>query len=118
MAVGMAEILRMLPRDNPDLPRIRTAYELMMSTLLRYQACDGMWRQIIDNPNTWKETSSTALFSYAMALGVKNGWLDKKIYGTTTRKAWLSLFSYLDENDNLRNVCEGIDANNSFDWYH
>ncbi len=87
MAVGMAEILRMLPKDNPDLPRIRTAYELMMSTLLRYQACDGMWRQIIDNPNTWKETSSTALFSYAMALGVKNGWLDKKIYGTATRKA-------------------------------
>ena len=117
MAVGMAEMLRMLPKDNPDLPRIRAAYELMMSTLLRYQSYDGMWHQIIDNPNTWKETSSTAMFTYAMVLGVKNGWLDKKVYGTAARKAWLALLSYLDENDNLRNVCEGTGANNSFDWY-
>ncbi|WP_417015138.1 glycoside hydrolase family 88 protein, partial [Alistipes sp.] len=65
MAVGMAEMLRMLPKDNPDRPRIEAAYRLMMSTLLRYQSYDGMWCQIIDNPNTWKETSSTAMFTYA-----------------------------------------------------
>ena len=59
MAVGMAEMLRMLPKDNPYLPRIRAAYMQMMETLLRYQGYDGMWRQIIDNPNSWKETSST-----------------------------------------------------------
>lgn len=110
MAVGMAEMLRMLPKDNPYLPRIRAAYMQMMETLLRYQGYDGMWRQIIDNPNSWKETSSTAMFTYAMILGVKNGWLDKKIYGTAARKAWLALLSYLDEKDNLRNVCEGTGA--------
>ena len=48
---------------------------------------------------------------------MKNGWLDKKIYGTAARKAWLALLSYLDEKDNLRNVCEGTGAKNSFDWY-
>ena len=117
MAVGMAEMLRMLPKDNPYLPRIKAAYLQMMETLLRYQAYDGMWRQIIDDPNSWKETSSTAMFTYAMILGVKNGWLDKKIYGTAARKAWLALLSYLDEKDNLRNVCEGTGAKNSFDWY-
>ena len=117
MAVGMAEMLRMLPKDNPYLPRIRAAYMQMMETLLRYQGYDGMWRQIIDNPNSWKETSSTAMFTYAMILGVKNGWLDKKIYGTAARKAWITLLSYLDEKDNLRNVCEDTGAKNSFDWY-
>ncbi|MCM1301436.1 MAG: glycoside hydrolase family 88 protein [Alistipes senegalensis] len=117
MAVGMAEMLRMLPKDCPELPRIREAYQRMMATLLRYQGYDGMWCQIIDNPNTWKESSSTAMFTYAMILGVKNGWLDKKIYGAAARKAWLALLTYLDENDNLRNVCEGTGAKNSFDWY-
>ena len=117
MAVGMAEMLRMLPKDCPELPRIREAYQRMMATLLRYQGYDGMWCQIIDNPNTWKESSSTAMFTYAMILGVKNGWLDKKIYGAAVRKAWLALLTYLDENDNLRNVCEGTGAKNSFDWY-
>ena len=107
MAVGMTELLRMLPEDNPYKNRVKAAYRLMMQTLLRYQAHDGMWRQIIDDPNSYKETSASAMFTYAMIVGVKNGWLDKKLYGEAARKAWLSLLTYLDENDNLRNVCVG-----------
>ena len=76
-----------------------------------------MWHQIIDNPDTWKETSSTAMFTYAFIVGVKNGWLDKKVYGEAARKGYLRLLSYLDENYDLRNVCEGTGAKNSMSWY-
>ena len=117
MAVGMAEMLRMLPKDNPYLPRIKAAYLQMMETLLRYQAYDGMWRQIIDDPNSWKETSSTAMFTYAMILGVKNGWLDEKTYGTVARKGWLGLQSYLQTNFEIRNVCCGTGAGTSYAYY-
>jgi rhamnogalacturonyl hydrolase YesR len=107
MAVGMAEMLKILPKDNPNKGRIVAAYSQMMQTLLRYQGYDGMWRQVIDDPNSYKETSATAMFTYAMIVGVKNGWLDKKVYGAAARKAWLSLLTYLDENYNIRNVCVG-----------
>lgn len=117
MAVGMAEMLRLMPKDSEYRPRIEEAYRLMMRTLLRYQDYDGMWHQIIDNPDTWKETSGTAMFTYAFIVGVKNGWLDKKIYGEAARKAYLRLLSYLDENYELRNVCEGTGAKNSLSWY-
>lgn len=117
MAVGMAEMLRLMPKDSEYRPRIEEAYKLMMSTLLRYQDSDGMWHQLIDNPDSWKETSCTAMFTYAFIVGVKNGWLDKKVYGEAARKGYLRLLSYLDENYNLRNVCEGTGAKNSFDWY-
>lgn len=117
MAVGMAEMLRLMPKDSEYRPRIEEAYRLMMQTLLRYQDYDGMWHQIIDNPDTWKETSGTAMFTYAFIVGVKNGWLDKKIYGEAARKAYLRLLSYLDENYELRNVCEGTGAKNSLSWY-
>ncbi|WP_033565293.1 glycoside hydrolase family 88/105 protein [Sphingobacterium sp. SYP-B4668] len=117
MAVGMAEMLRMLPKNNQYRPRIEAAYAKMMETLLRYQAYDGMWGQIIDDPNSWKETSGTAMFTYAMVTGVKNGWLDKKIYGAAARKAWLSLLTYLNEDNNIRNVCEGTGAKNDYQYY-
>jgi len=117
MAVGMAELLRTLPKDNPDKPRIEKAYLKMMETLLRYQAYDGMWRQLIDDPTSWRETSSTAMFTYAMILGVKNGWLDKKTYGAAARKGWLSLLKYLNEDYNLREVCMGTGTKNSYEWY-
>lgn len=117
MAVGMAELLRVTPKDNPHRARIEKAYVKMMQTLLRYQAYDGMWRQLIDDPTSWKETSSTAMFTYAMITGVKNGWLDKKAYGTAARKAWLSLLTYLNEEYNLREVCMGTGTKNSYKHY-
>jgi rhamnogalacturonyl hydrolase YesR len=117
MAAGMAEILRMMPKDNPHRPKIEAAYKKMMQTLLRYQAYDGMWRQLIDDPTSWKETSSTAMFTYAMITGVKNGWLDKKAYGAAARKAWISLLTYLDEDYNLREVCMGTGTKNSYRHY-
>ena len=31
-----------------------------------------------------------------MIMGVKNGWLDEKVYGPAARKGWLGLVSYID----------------------
>lgn len=117
MAVGMAEMLRTLPKNHADRARIEDGYHKMMQTLLRYQDYDGMWHQLIDDPNSWKETSGTAMFTYAMVVGVKNGWLDKKVYGEAARKAWLSLLTYLNEDYNLRNVCEGTGEKNDYQYY-
>lgn len=117
MAVGMAEILRILPKDNPNRERIMGGYHKMMAALLKYQEPDGMWRQIIDDPEAWKETSGTAMFTYAMITGVKNGWLDQKTYGTAARKGWLALIGYINVNDELTEVCEGTSIQNSRDHY-
>jgi unsaturated rhamnogalacturonyl hydrolase len=107
MAAGMTEILRALPDDNPYRQKIMKGYYKMMASLLEHQTADGMWRQVIDDPGFWNETSSTAMFTYAMITGVKKGWLDEKTYGAAARKAWLSLVTYIDDDDNLTDVCEG-----------
>ena len=75
-AAGMAEMLRDLPANHPQRARILAGYKTMMAALLRYQAKDGMWRQLIDHEEFWEESSSTGMFAYAMITGVKNGWLD------------------------------------------
>lgn len=117
MAAGMTELLRALPEDNPHRLRIMEGYETMMASLLQYQAETGMWRQIVDDPESWEETSSTGMFTFAMITGVKNGWLDKEIYGAAARKGWLALTTYLNENGDIRNVCEGTGAKNDRQYY-
>lgn len=117
MAVGMTELLRMLPQDHPQYGKIMNGYKKMMATLLKYQQSDGMWRQIIDDPEAWEETSSTAMFTYAMINGVKNGWLDPKEYGTVARNAWLGLITYINQEDELTEVCEGTNIKNSHEYY-
>lgn len=117
MAVGMAELLRSLPADNPDRPRILQGYRLMMATLLSHQDTTGMWHQLIDGPDSYVETSCTGMFTYAFIAGVKAGWLDEKTYGPAARKGWLALITYLDADANLREVCIGTGAKNERQHY-
>ncbi len=117
MAAGMSELLRSLPKDNPDRPRIMEGYKKMMATLLKYQAEDGMWRQLIDDPQSWKETSSTGMFTFAFISGVKEGWLDKKSYAPAARKAWLTLITYLNDKAEISEVCEGTNKKNDRQYY-
>lgn len=117
MAAGMSELLRSLPKDNPDRPRIMEGYKKMMATLLKHQAEDGMWRQLVDDPQSWKETSSTGMFTFAFITGVKEGWLDKKVYAPAARKAWLSLITYLNDKAEISEVCEGTNKKNDRQYY-
>ena len=118
VAAGMAEMLRTLPADHPLRPRIMKGYKIMMASLLQYQGKDGMWRQLIDRDDAWPETSSTAMFSFAMITGVKNGWLDAATYGPAARKAWIAVTGYIDQNNDITNVCEGTGKKNDLDYYY
>jgi rhamnogalacturonyl hydrolase YesR len=113
----MTELLRSLPQTNPHRQRIMSGYKLMMKSLLQYQGSDGLWRQLIDHPEAWPETSSTAMFTFAIVTGVKEGWLPKKVYAPAARKAWIGLVGYLDENSDLKSVCEGTGKKNDLQYY-
>lgn len=117
VAAGMAELLRSLPADNPSRGRILAGFRKMMNGLLQFQGNDGMWRELVDHDAAWPETSSTGMFTFAMITGVKNGWLDEKVYGPAARRAWLALAGYIDQNDDMTSVCESTDPENSVNFY-
>jgi rhamnogalacturonyl hydrolase YesR len=118
MAAGMTELLRCLPEDNPDRPRILKGYLTMMENLKSFQSESGMWRQLIDAPDCWPETSGTAMFAYSMITGVKCGWLPTEEYVPTARKAWLALVSYIDDKGDVTEVCVGTNKLNDRQYYY
>ena len=110
-------MLRDLPKDHPQRARILKGYQMMMGALLRYQGKDGMWRELLDHEEAWPESSGSAMFSFALITGVKNGWLDSETYGAAARKAWISVVGYIDQNNDLTSVCEGTDRKNDANYY-
>lgn len=117
VAAGMTEILRDLPADHPHRERILKSYRAMMAALVRYQGKDGMWRQLIDHEEAWPETSSSAMFSFALITGVKNGWLDSRTYGPVARKGWIAVTGYIDQNNNVTSICEGTNKGTDLEYY-
>ena len=116
-AAGMAEMLRTLPADHPDRPRIMAGYQKMMAALLKYQGADGMWRELIDHPEAWPESSSSTMFSFALITGVKHGWLDAATYAPAARRSWIAVAGYVDQNHDVTQVCTGTGKLDSMQYY-
>lgn len=117
MAAGMTELLSKLPSTNADRAAIMSGYLKMMDSLRKYQRENGLWGQLIDSREAWDETSSSAMFTYAMIMGVKKGWLEKSIYAPVARRAWLGLLTYLNAQGDISNVCEGTNRKNDYQYY-
>lgn len=117
MAAGMAELLSALPADHPQRERVMAGYRSMMESLLEHQSDTGMWRQLVDRPESWAETSSTGMFTFAFVAGVKQGWLDAATYGPAARKAWLALVTYINADGDVREVCVGTGTGDNLQYY-
>ena len=118
MAAGMTELLRYLPKNHKDRPRIMEGYLTMMKSLKEYQNPEGLWNQLLDDPECWTETSGSAMFTFAFITGVKNGWLDAKEYAPAARKAWMALVNYLTEKNQVREICVGTNKKNDKQYYY
>ena len=116
-ATSMAEILRSLPEDHPLRSEILKSYRKMMAALLRHQSDNGMWRQVVDYEYSWTESSCTAMFAYAMTLGVNNGWLDAGKYSPAVEAAWKALCAHVDSRGNVREICVGTSRRDCLEYY-
>ena len=117
MAAGLAVVLSELPADHVYFNQISEGYETMMKSLIDYQAEDGMWRQLVNEPSAWKETSCTAMFGYAISVGVKRNILTKKEYETSYQKAWLALTEYVNKEGKITDVCVGTGQSTDINYY-
>lgn len=117
VAAGLGEILSELPKTHPDYPVIVAGYRRMMAALLTTQADDGMWRQLIDHSEAWKETSATAMFGFAMVQGVRRGILADPAYRRAYRRAWAALSTYVRPDGKVREVCAGTGQSRDAAYY-
>jgi len=117
VAAGLTEVISELPQSNPYYEEIVSGYKKMMNALLQYQTEDGMWRQLVDKPQSWKETSCTGMFGYALCMGVKRGLLPKDKFKAAYQKAWLALTNYIDKDGQISDVCVGTGQSKDINYY-
>lgn len=117
MAAGLAELLSELPSSNPYYKSILAGYTKMMNSLLQYQSKEGLWRQLVDHEEAWIETSGSAMFGYAMTIGVKKGLLPKRKFEPAYRKAWLALIKYVNSEGKVTDVCVGTGQSKDVNYY-
>jgi len=89
---GIANILDVLPKDNPHRPRLEALFRDMAARLKSVQKSDGYWPPSLLAPeNSPPETSGTGFYVYGFAWGVKNRLLDAATYRPAIDKGWAAL---------------------------
>ena len=117
-AFGLMEALTHLPDSWPAGYRVAEAFERLMSGMRRYQAPDGAWHQVVDEPGTYREFTVTAMTVAAMARGIRLGWLDGS-YREVVERGWRAVQARVSESGDLVDVCTGTGAgaNATRDYY-
>ena len=103
-ALGLAELLTLLPDDHSARAEILDIHRRHLEAMRAQQAPDGMWRQIVDVPGSYRETSVTAMTLTAMARGIRRGWLDES-YRPVVDRAWRALLAHVADDGTLVDVC-------------
>ena len=83
----MCEVLDALETVN-DKERYKEQHDYVLSLLREHieglsvlQDKTGFWHQLLDRPDTYLETSCTAIYAYCMAHAINQGWIDAQAYG-------------------------------------
>ena len=69
-ALGLSELLTVLPESHPERAAVLDIHRRHLAGMRANQAPDGMWRQVVDVPGSYRETSVTAMTLTAMARGL------------------------------------------------
>ena len=74
-ALGYAEALTYLPPEHPARGELVQRHRRHLEALLRWQHSSGAFGELVDMPGAWGELTATSMVGYALARGLRNGWL-------------------------------------------
>ncbi|HLP08513.1 MAG TPA: glycoside hydrolase family 88 protein [Opitutaceae bacterium] len=116
---SLSELLPALPADHELRPAVLAMFRELCTGVLAQQDETGMWHQVLDEHDSYPETSCTSMFAYAFARGVQHGWLaDAAPYVRAVFKAWEALNrTSIDRLGNVHGVCRGSEFSFTSDYY-
>ncbi len=105
-ALGFAEALSFMPETEIEFQESVIKHRAHLDALISFQHESGAWSQVIDNPDTYLELTSTAILGYVLARGLRRGWLSQD-YFPHLEKAWIGMSGYINSAGQVSNACAG-----------
>ncbi len=116
--MSMVEVLSIVPEDYPGRDEVMHLYRSMIRSLAGLQDGTGFWHNMLDKTDTYLETSCTAMFTFAVAKGINEGWINH-VYGPVALTGWNAIKSRVLENGAVDGTCEGTTfAHDNTYYYH
>ncbi len=116
VALAMTEVLDTVPEGSPGRGELLASYQDFVQAIVAHQGLGGMWHQLLDRPDSYEETSCTAMFIYALARGVQRGWLSDD-YADAIERGHAGLSRMISLTGGIANICPGTPTQSSEQGY-
>jgi len=116
VTVTLAETISALDEKNPLRAKLLKIFINQIEGLKKVQAPDGMWRQVLDKPELWEETSCTAMFAYGIARAVNRGWIDASNL-SVARRAFAGIAKNVTAEGVVNGTCIGTGIGMDLEFY-
>jgi len=103
----LVELLEVLPETHPGYDDVLAQLQAHVAGLAACQSGTGFWHQLLDKPDTYLETSATAIFAYSIARAINRGYVDKQAYGSMVLLAWNAVSTQVNERGQVLGTCVG-----------
>jgi rhamnogalacturonyl hydrolase YesR len=104
--MAQIELLELIPVNHPERQVLIRLLNRQITSLNRYQDASGLWHQLIDKENTYLETSSSAIYTYAIAKAINKGWLDTR-YAYVATQGWEGISGKILADGQVEGICAG-----------
>jgi unsaturated rhamnogalacturonyl hydrolase len=108
IAMSLVELLLALPTVAPSRPAVLAVFSRLADGIVRVQdATDGRWHQVLNETSTFLETSASAMFTFALATGVREGWLERTRFAAAATAGWVGVTRAVRADGSIDGICEG-----------
>jgi unsaturated rhamnogalacturonyl hydrolase len=102
-ALGLSDLLHVLPRDLPERTQIRARYRRLIESLVSFQTTGGTWRNIVDDGASVPEASTTALIEAAITQTARDDEIDDAS-AVAAERAWDAIEHRIDASGHFLGV--------------
>jgi rhamnogalacturonyl hydrolase YesR len=111
------EVLNALPKSHPQYNAVLAHYQQHVRSLVKLQKENGFWLQLLDRPASPEEVSGTAIFTMAIARGIRQGWIPAATYSNHAEKGWAAIKSQMEMDGTVHNICYGTMCSEDENYY-
>jgi unsaturated rhamnogalacturonyl hydrolase len=115
--LAQTELLNNLPSNHPEKKNLIKLLLQQITGVSRWQDTSGLWHQVLNKPDSYLETSCTAMFVYSIARAVNEGWIDKS-YFSIAENGWNGIKAKIQPDGQIRDICIGTGIEDNIKFYY
>ncbi|AYA09125.1 beta-galactosidase BglB [Rahnella aceris] len=118
LTIAIPEFLELvdLPENNATRRYLLQVLESQVSVLAKCQDDSGLWHTLLDDPQSYLESSATAGFAYGILKAVRKRYIDAS-YAPVAEKAIQGVIKHINPAGELTQTSFGTAMGNDLDFY-